>query len=248
MQYIRSRTFDVFMVIWTIALGAAIPFLALARRPSWVRLFSRIWCRGLMAGLKWIVGLTYEVIGEGNIPKGPAFFVCNHQSMWETLAASIVIPDVAIVIKKELLSVPIFGWYLKRSPMILINRTAGAKSLREMMREASAAVAEGRSILIFGEGTRCEVNERRPFRIGVVALYQKLGIPIVPMAVNAGLFWDNDSLMKYGGKVIVSFLPQLSFRPDASQAEVLSTIQNVVQDEKDRLVKNSIDGSIDASG
>ena len=202
-----------------------------------------------MGGLKRIVGLTYEVVGEENIPKGPALFVCNHQSTWETLAVNFLIPDVAIVIKRELLRVPIFGWYLKNSPMIVINRTAGAKDLRSMLREAKIAVAEGRSVLIFGEGTRCDVYERRPFKVGVVALYQLLGIPVVPMAINAGVFWNDDSLMKYDGKVTVSFLPQLSLPPNTPQADALNIIQTIVHDEKDRLVKNlDIDDWINAIG
>lgn len=119
--------------------------------------------------------------------------------------------------------------------MIAINRSGGMKTLRSMVGQARAAVADGRSVLIFAEGTRCPVGERRPFKSGVVGLYRELGLTTVPMAMNAGVFWNDDSLLKSKGMITVSFLPPI--KPGLSELEFRNQIQKVIHDEKDKLAR-----------
>jgi 1-acyl-sn-glycerol-3-phosphate acyltransferase len=236
MQSIRSRIFDVLLVLWTMILGLFIPFLMLAKNPAWIRKFSRLWTNGILLGLRVIVRLDYNIKGQENRPNDPVLYVCNHQSAWETFAVNSLLTDVAIVMKAELLRYPVFGWYLKHSPMIAIDRSGGAKTLRSMVEQARKAVADGRSVLIFAEGTRCPVNERRSFKAGVVALYRELGLITVPMAINAGVFWDDDSRLKSDGSITVSFLPPI--QPGLSDSEFRDQIQTVIHNEKDRLVRD----------
>jgi 1-acyl-sn-glycerol-3-phosphate acyltransferase len=115
----------------------------------------------------------------------------------------------AFVLKRELLSIPLFGWYLRKVGMIAVDRAAGASALRNMARQASEAFAEGRSILIFPEGTRVPPGESRPYHPGVAALYTQLKVPVVPVALNSGLFWGRRSFVKRPGTVTVQFLPPI---------------------------------------
>jgi 1-acyl-sn-glycerol-3-phosphate acyltransferase len=189
-----------------------------------------------MMGLKRIVGLEYEVLGKENILSPPALYVCNHQSSWETFAACVLIPNVSIVTKLELMRLPIFGWYLRHSPMIAVDRTAGASAVRNMVRQAKEAMAMGRSVLIYAEGTRCGVHEHRSFKSGVVALYRSLNVPAAPTAVNSGIFWKQDTSLKYAGKISISFLSPIHQGVD--RPEFKQTIQQLIHDEKDALVQN----------
>ncbi len=108
-------------------------------------------------------------------PPAPCLLVANHQSAWETLAFLVLVPDVAIIAKRELLAIPVVGWFLRRSPMIVIDRANGTQALRTMIEGCQEAVAAGRSVLIFPEGTRGEMAESVRFKRGVELLYGKLG-------------------------------------------------------------------------
>src|SRR3712207_3255491 len=149
-QRVRSALFDIVLMIWT---GLFIPVsavLCLCGTPErCVRLASRLWAHGVLGSLKWLVGLTYTERGEHNIPNEPCLIIANHQSTWETLAFLVLFPDVAIVAKQELLTIPVFSWFLRKSPMILIDRESGSKAIRKMVEESQAALAQGRSVLIF---------------------------------------------------------------------------------------------------
>ena len=155
----------------------------------------------------WTVGLRYEVRGRENLPAGPAIIAIKHQSAWDTFAASALFDDPAIIVKRELLWVPFYGWYLRKAGMIGIDREVGAAAMRRMLRSARAAVAQGRSILIFPEGTRTPVGSDAPYQPGVGALVRDLKLPLVPVALNSGLFWGRRRFVKRPGRIVVEILP-----------------------------------------
>jgi 1-acyl-sn-glycerol-3-phosphate acyltransferase len=225
-QRIRSTLFDFLLAVWT---GLFVPVLAilwLCGSPErGVRLASRLWARGILVSLKWLVGLTYAERGQHNIPNGPCLIIANHQSTWETVAFLILVPDVAIVAKQELLTIPVVSWFLRKSPMILIDRESGTKAIRKMIEECQAALAQGRSVLIFPEGTRKLVSDPVEFKRGVELLYAKLDAPVLPVALNSGHFWGPDRPYKRAGTISVSYLdpiaPGLSGQEFTRKAEEL---------------------------
>lgn len=119
------------------------------------------------------------------------------------------IPKTAVVLKKELLGIPVFGWYLKKMEQIPIDRSAGAGALKKMIRFGKKAVGRNRSVLIFPEGTRIPVDKTGTYYPGVYALYTMLGLPAVPVALNSGLFWPRRKFTKNPGTIIIEFLPQI---------------------------------------
>lgn len=246
MQFLRSKLFDVVLALWTLVLGAAIPFFILVPNQKWIRRFTRFWSSTVIVLLWVIVGIRYKV-ADRREAKGPYLYVSNHQSPWETIAFNSFFPDVAIVAKKELRRVPIFGWFLAKAPMILIDRTAGREAMAQMISEAKKAVDSGRSVLIYPEGTRLPVYARKPFQYGVAALYAELNVPAVPIVHNSGCFWNDEYTMKYSGEITVKFLPEIPAGLPAK--EFLRCIQTQIWEEKDKLAKElGIDMWMEAVG
>ncbi|QIB34952.1 lysophospholipid acyltransferase family protein [Ancylobacter pratisalsi] len=237
MPRLRSSVFVLLLVLWTVIFAPLVPWFMLRKNPRTTRRVSRFWADGVVRILR-LVGLAYRIIGEENRPAGPALYVANHQSAFETIAATVLVPDVAIVLKEELYRIPIFGWFLKNSPMIAIDRAGGASSMKKMFREARAASEDGRSLLIFPEGTRRPVDERGEFQRGVVLLYKALGLPVVPMVNNAGLFWPARTFAIKPGEITVSILPSLP--PGLPDAEFLARITDTIYAERDRLVAEAL--------
>lgn len=234
-QTLRSRTFDMVWALWTMLFGATIPLLWLAGTPQpTVRMFTRIWARGNLIALAWIVGLTFREEGRDNIPGAPCLVICNHQSTWETLAALVLFPDVAIIAKQELLGIPILGWFLRRSPMIIIDRGGAARTLHRMIDESIATLAAGRSVLIFPEGTRKPPNEAVVFKRGVGLLYKALGVPVLPMVVDSGRYWGLGRSPKRSGTVTISYLQTIEPGLDPSEFAALS--ERLMQAEKVRML------------
>jgi len=236
MSRLRSSLFLILLVLWTALLAPTIPLYALRKDQKALRCFSRFWVRGVLAILK-AVGLSYRTIGDENRPVGSALYVGNHQSAFETIAAAALVPDVAIVLKQELYRIPVFGWFLRNSPMIAIDRAGGGAAMKKMFREGREASAEGRSLLIFPEGTRRAVDERAELQRGVVMLYKALGLPVVPMVNNAGLFWPARSFKIRPGEITVSYLPAIP--PGLPDAEFMARLTNAIYTERDRLVASA---------
>ncbi len=143
---------------------------------SWSRFGG--WCARRLLGI--------EVRVEGTRPSGPALYASKHQAMWETLALQAMLGGPAVVLKEELARIPVWGWATRRYGAIVVDREASAKALRSMMRDAKAAAAEGRSVLIFPEGTRVAPGEQPPLKSGFAGLYRILALPTVPVAVDSG--------------------------------------------------------------
>src|SRR5207253_154167 len=134
----------------------------------------------------------------------------KHQSTWDTLALPVLFDDPAAIIKRELLLLPIYGWYVQRAGAIAVDRSGGAKALKRMIAQARKAAAAGRPIAIFPEGTRTAVGARPPSHPGVAALYTQLALPLVPVAVNSGLFWGRRAFLKRRGRLTVEILPPIA--------------------------------------
>ena len=171
---------------------------------------GHIWC----AIISWITkvscGLTFEVEGMENIdPNQPVVFLSNHQSAWETLALRYILPPHSVVIKKELLYFPIWGWSLLTLKSIVIDRKKQRASLRALLEQGTRYLNEGLSVLIFPEGTRTAPKELKSFSIGGAMLAHKSGYPVIPVAHNAGDFWPRYSFFKYPGVIKVKIGPAI---------------------------------------
>lgn len=158
--------------------------------PAIVRRFAHLWLRGLLWLLRVITGASHAV--KGRLPESPMLVLARHQSQWETLLLFQHIPKACFVLKREILWIPVFGWYLARCNMLPINRAQGAEALRKILGQASQLWASGHSIILFPEGTRTPFGQPGPWRSGAHKLWQAAQgqhIPIVPVALDTGRIW-----------------------------------------------------------
>ena len=135
---------------------------------------------------------------DGRIPEGAVLIAVKHGSMYETLEALRIAQTPVVVLKQELSSLPLFGWLTRRYGVIPVDRAAGAKALREMMKLGRDAVQAGRPVLIFPEGTRVPAGATPPLGSGFAGLYRALGLPVVPVAVDSNRLWGRGLVKKRG--------------------------------------------------
>ncbi|WP_395016089.1 lysophospholipid acyltransferase family protein [Dongia sp.] len=205
---LRSILFNLLYGLWSAAMHVVcLPLLFASRRA--VQAAGGIWIDGTLWLLKHVVGIDHRVIGAEHLPQAAAIYASKHQSAWETLFLSRYLGFPAFVLKKELLSIPLFGWFMKKSGMIAVDRKAGASALRSMARQATETLEGGRSILIFPEGTRVAPGQSKPYQPGVAALYTQQKVPVVPVALNSGLFWGRRAFVKRPGTIVVQILPPI---------------------------------------
>ncbi len=233
---LRSGLFNAAFWLWTIVMAIAlIPFLAFPRQVLLKGV--RFWMEGIQSLLKSLVGLEHEVRGLERIPDTPAIFAVKHQSAWETLTLHLFLPDPAIALKRELTHIPLFGQYTRHAGMIRIDRAQGVRALRSLIKEAEAALARGQSIVIFPEGTRVAPGAHRPYHPGVAALYLHLGCPVVPVALNSGLFWGRRSFVKRPGRITVEILPPIE--PGLTRTGFMAELEQRLEGATLRLVEEA---------
>jgi 1-acyl-sn-glycerol-3-phosphate acyltransferase len=247
-QYVRSKLFDFILVLWTLLLSPSLPVLWLLGTPRrYLWMVANVWANGVLLGLWYVVGLRYAELGKENFPDEPCIIIANHQSPWETLAFAVFFRNAAFVTKQEMAQVPIVGWFLTNYPMIMIDRKRGRHAIERMLAESRATLAEGRSVIIFPEGTRKSVSDQVILKRGVEFLYVELERPVLPVAVNSGVFWGPDRMLKYSGLISVSYLPPIM--PGLSGSAFLEKVESVLQAEKERLVSQlNVEPWLDALG
>ncbi len=157
-----------------------------------------------------VVGATVEIRGRENLIHGPCIIASKHQSLWETYGLLRLLDDPAIIYKQELGWIPFFGWYAVKFRMVKVQRGGRSKAIRSLIASARDRLAENRQIIIFPEGTRRPPGAEPVYRAGVTAMYNELGVPVVPVALNSGLFWPRRKFMRYPGKIIVDILPPIA--------------------------------------
>ena len=199
MLYVRSALFLVWFIVISLVMNVgALPALILPRQVA-LRA-AKMWADLVLFGLKWIAGIGLEV--RGSLPSRRVLVAAKHFSMWETIALLTLFPSPAIVMKRSLLRVPLYGWYCWKMGMIAIDREAGASALRGMAEKAKRVLEENRPIVIFPEGTRTKPGAPPDYKPGVAGLYGQLGVPCVPAAHNSGLFWAGAFFRKPGTIVL----------------------------------------------
>lgn len=234
MSWTRSFAFNFVFVAWTAILGTiGLPFL-LAPRAVTMR-FGRFWSLTSLVLLRAIIGLDHQIRGLDRLPRGGCIVAMKHQSAWDTLILPVVLGNPAVVLKRELLLLPFYGWYAARAGSIPIDRKARAGALRRMLARARPIAAAGRPIVIFPEGTRVAPGERRPYQPGVAALYQALALPLVPAAVNSGLYWGRRSFVKRPGRIVLEFLEPIP--PGRSRRRLMSELERRIETATAALVR-----------
>ena len=230
--WLRSLAFNAGWYLGSVLFAVVGSPLLLAPRQVVVA-WARAWIAFVLWWLRITCGLRHRVIGLENLPAGPVIIACKHQSTWETLAFTLLFSDIAIVLKRELLFIPIVGWAMGRAGNIAVARGDGASALRGLVKQAKRAIAEGRSVVIFPEGTRVAPGDRRPYQVGTAALYRQLGVPVVPVALNSGLFWGRRKWMKRPGTITLEVLPPIA--PGLRREAFMETLRDQIETASTRL-------------
>ena len=225
-QIIRPLIFTVLFYGWTAFIGlAAIPLLACQTKT--IMGVGRFWVKGSFLILKFIIGIEYHERGKNFLEDGPVIIAMKHQSAWDTLAINLMTKNAAIILKKELLLIPIFGWYLKRANHIAVDRNGGAVALKEMLKQARKQLTAGRPIVIYPQGTRTLPGRKKAYHHGVAALYLSLNQTVIPVALNSGLFWPRRSLKMNSGKIIIEYLKPIP--PGLNRKEFMHELEKSIE-------------------
>ena len=204
MTLLRSAIFFIWFALVSAVLAIGfLPALLLPRKVTvWM---SRRWSALNFWGLRVFADLDFEV--RGQVPGNGVLVASKHMSMWDTMALYLVLDDPAVVLRRSLQWVPFYGWYVMKAGSIAIDREGRASALRKMAARAKRVIAEGRSVLIFPEGTRKKPDAPADYKGGVAGLYSQLGVECVPVALNSGLFWTGPmGFVKKPGNSVLQFL------------------------------------------
>lgn len=233
MTVLRSALFALALVLVTppyaVLALLSFPLPRMAR----YRLISA-WSRLVIWLAWWICGIRWKIEGRGHLPDEPAVLLSQHQSAWETLAFQEIFPPQVLVLKRELLWIPFFGWGLALMSPIAIDRARGIAALRELARRGRERLAQGFWVVIFPEGTRVPPGEKRPYQLGGAWLAVNCGVPVVPVAHNAGRLWPRNAFLKRPGTVTVRIGPPI---PTAARdpKDVIEQTKSWIEAQQDSL-------------
>ncbi len=237
MLFLRSLIFQIvyylnlafWMVLW-------LPGLMMRRRVALE--LGRQWGRTSLWLLDKICGVKVEYRGLENIRKGAVIVACKHQSVWETFVLPIHFPDFSFILKHELIYIPFFGWYLLAAEQIAIDRSKGGKILPQIVEKVRGIFAQGRQLFIFPEGTRRPAGAPPEYKFGIAHIYKETNAPVVPVALNSGVFWARRAFYVRPGTVVMEFLPTIE--PGLKPREFFNELQNRIETASDRLIAEAV--------
>lgn len=233
MTILRSCLFQFFYYgFTTVFVCLYLPVMMLPVRISKVGI--KFWASSIVNMASVLAGVRFEIEGGENLPAGPAIIASKHQSAWETIAFLSLFDIPAIVLKQELLSMPFIGWYMRKLGMIAIDRAGGIQALKRLLDLAKAAIAEGRVVLVFPEGSRAAPGSRLPYRAGVGAMYNALGVDVVPVALNTGLFWGRRRFLLTPGRITIRILPAIA--PGLERRSFMAQLEDRIERASDTLL------------
>lgn len=240
MVFIRSIIFNIFFYGFT-AVACIICLPAIFFPRTALMFVIRSYLRIVFWIEKYIMGLTFEVRGQEHLPKEGTFIVAaKHQSAYETLKLHYLLGDPTIVLKRELLKIPLFGLFLTKLGVIAIDRSNKEESINAIVDGAEEMKEANRAILIFPQGTRVAPHmsaKERPYKGGIAKMYGYTGLQIVPLALNSGMFWGRKSFVKRPGTVIFEFLPPIE--SGLPEKKVMKAVEDRLEEASIRLMVES---------
>ncbi|MEQ9640089.1 MAG: lysophospholipid acyltransferase family protein [Alphaproteobacteria bacterium] len=233
---VRSALFNAAFYVWTVGLAIAhLSFMFFVRREVLARTLAW-WSRSVVAMMRATCNIVLDVRGRDNLVPGPAIVVAKHQSAFDTLVWHALLPDPAMVLKKELTWIPIYGQLASRLQMIPVDRGAGGAAIKSLLRGGETAAKQGRHIVIFPQGTRTAPGtpvEDVPYHPGATALYSRLKLPVVPVALNTGLFWPRRTFLRYPGTMVIEYLEPIP--PGLPRAQFQTLLEDRIESATRRL-------------
>ena len=238
MIFVRSLLYFVAMVISVIVFGLTIAVLGRFVHGDFSDVVATNWGKFNLWLLRVICGLRYEIQGLENLPPSdPIIIMSKHQSAWETISLrGIFRPQQSWVLKKELMQLPFFGWALGFAKSIPIDRAAGRRAIFEVVKQGIERLNEGRYVIIFPEGTRTDPGQRKKYGVGGGVLAERSGVPVIPVAHNAGVFWRRRGVKKYPGKIQVIIGPAIPSRGKKA-SQIMREVEDWIEARQDELPK-----------
>lgn len=241
---LRSTFFNIFLYIWTAIIGILLSPLILTFRPKIVAFIGYIWATVVLIALRVICNIKVQIIGEEYIPSAPFIIAAKHQSAWDTIFFLKFFNNPVYILKRELTKIPIYGWHLKHMGMIAVDRKGGGAVIKKMLADVAKTIESGRILVIFPEGTRVKLKEKKAFHIGVAAIHKTYPeIKILPVALNSGLCWGKNAWTKYPGTIIAHFLPTVPKQTFGK--DLIKYLEREINTHSDNLLSNCNSKSLD---
>ena len=212
-----------------ILLDAVVLTVLLPAPYRWRYAVNQRFARIMLVWLRITCRLDYRVRGLENLPREPVVILSKHQSTWETIALQALLPPQVWVLKRELMWIPVFGWLLFALHPIAINRAKGKNAMRQVKEQGRKRLAEGLNVVIFPEGTRTAWGSQPRYKLGGAVLAVEAGVPVVPVAHNAGYFWPRHAWRKKPGVVDLVIGPPIDTRGKSAEA-VLDAARGWIED------------------
>ena len=233
MILLRSILFNILFYLNLLAyLVAAIPTYFLPYRV--LVAVAKSWGRSNLRLLRLVCGIDVAWIGLEKIPRGPLIVAAKHQSSWETFALLTLFDDPTFIVKRELMWIPLFGWYIWKARMIPVDRGARTQALVAMTERARVQLEGNRQLVIFPEGTRRAPGAEPAYKFGVAHLYAETGAPCLPVALNSGLVWPRRKFLRHPGTVRVEILDPIA--PGLERAQFFERLKQDIEEATARLV------------
>lgn len=240
-QAVRTAIFYALFIGQTAVLAVLVAIIGLIwrRRTAVGWALASYWRNSNVWLLRWVAGVRTEVSGGENIPPGPCIIAAKHQSDWDIFAILPFTDDKpAYIAKRELIDIPFFGWAAESIDTISIDRKLGAEAIPRMLEDARSKIARGCRIVIYPEGTRKAPLADPDYRQGVTRLYLALGVPVIPVALNSGLFWGRNSPIIWPGTARAKFLPPIM--PGLDSADFATRLRGVIESETTGLIAEAV--------
>ena len=232
----RSFVFNTVFYGWTALVAVlSLPLILVpSRKPlAWI---INIWARVGLVMMRVIAGIDLEIRGLEHMPAArPCIIAAKHQSWSDGIIMAALMPDIASVAMKELLSIPLVGTILKKMRMIMVDTCGGGGARRVLNEGAQQAARDERPILIYPEGQLTPIGKRSAYKTGIHMIYEELGLPVTPVATNIGLRWPCRSFTKLPGPAVVEFLPAIA--PGMERRPFMVALEEIIERESARLVE-----------
>jgi 1-acyl-sn-glycerol-3-phosphate acyltransferase len=237
MILLRSLVFHAAFYLTTTVLAlAGLPVLVMGRHS--VQAYAKFWTGSAVWLVEKICGTRVVWRGLENLPRGGCIIAAKHQSALETIALTTKGADFSYILKRELMAIPVFGWYLKGAGQVAIDRAKRGQALPDLTRQVREAIAERRQMIIFPEGTRKPAGAPPEYKSGVGYLYADTEAVCVPVALNTGLFWPRHSLSIHPGKVTIAFLEPIA--PGLDKPRFLKLLEERIEARTAELIAEAL--------